>query len=63
MQDIYDTYLEKEDTFREKQQRLDRLIRRHQRSLMELEAKRPGWYDDVVIPLAEAISKVIEMPY
>lgn len=63
MQEIYHRHMEDFKVYHTKRERLEALIRRHQNALEKLERGMPEWYNGAVIPLAEAISKAIEMPY
>ena len=63
MQEIYRQHMEDYKNYHTKRDRLEALISRHQAALDKLERSSPGWYNGAVIPLAEAISKAIEMPY
>lgn len=63
MQEIYNAYIEADRKNREEREKLMNLIRRHQKKLEKFEREMPGWYNSIVEPMAEAISKAIEMPY
>ena len=63
MNEIYAAYIEADRKNHEQREKLERLIRRHKIKLEKLERESPGWYSNVLIPMAEAISKAIEMPY
>ena len=63
MSEIYRDYQHADQEFRTKRERLEKLIQSHRRSLAKLERNSPGWYKDVVVPLADTISRAIEMPY
>lgn len=63
MQEIYGEYEKKRAEYKEKHERLERLIEKHTESLKKLEMKRIGWYEGVVVPFAEAIAKRLEIPY
>lgn len=63
MQEIYGEYEKKRAEYKEKCERLERLIEKHTESLKKLEMKCPGWYEGVLVPFSEAIAKRLEMPY
>ena len=45
-----------------KEKKLEALIAKHQKRLKKLQEKG-GWYQQVLVPLAEALSKELNMPY
>lgn len=63
LQEIYGEYEKKHTEYKEKCERLERLIEKHTESLKKLEMKRIGWYEGMVVPFAEAIAKRLEIPY
>lgn len=63
MQEIYSTFAQKRAAYLKKRDRIENLIYKHKQSLEKLEAKQPGWYGDMLIPLADAISNRLCMPY
>ena len=63
MQHIYSAYIAADRKYHEETEHLEQLILRHKKRLKRLEDKHVGWYDGVLVPMAEAISKAIEMPY
>jgi len=63
MQEIYTAYIEADRKNKEDREKLMSLIQRHQKRLDKLEREIPGWYNNVIVPMAERISKAIEMPY
>lgn len=63
MQHIYSAYIASDRKYHEETERLERLIARHKKRLRKLEDEHVGWYDGVLVPMAENISKAIAMPY
>ena len=63
MKEIIGQYLQADRAYHAKRGRLERLIRAHHRALERLEHKAPGWYKNVIEPMAEAISKATGLPY
>ena len=45
-----------------KERKIEALIAKHQKRLKKLQEKG-GWYQQVLVPLAEALSKELNMPY
>lgn len=63
MQELYQGYAEAQHEYEREHKRRVKLIQRHQKALDKLERKPLGWIENVLTPMAEAISKAIEMPY
>lgn len=63
MQEMYAAYETARAANMAECERLERLIARHKAKLKKLNDKRPGWYDAILTPLADAISADIGMPY
>lgn len=63
MQEIYSTFAQKRAAYLKNRDRLEKPIYKHKQSLEKLETKHPGWYEDMLVPLADAISNRLCMPY
>ena len=55
---LYAKFIEQEN----KEQRLAKLILRHKRALQKLQ-ERGGWWNCCLIPLADKLSEILNMPY
>lgn len=58
LSELYAKFIEQD----RKEQRLEKLILRHKRALQKLQ-ERGGWWNCCLIPLADKLSEILNMPY